>query len=110
MMAEDKAQPVPTDISQMSPNDLHALIEKEGKNFVQQTEEGDIDINEYLASEQFDLPRLLNLFFAFEYFHRAGSKQANFDSRYGLLYELVYAELGKLLGTQLYGPEYVIGL
>jgi len=109
-MAEEKALPTPKHLAQMSADELHALIEKEGKNFVEQTEDGDISINEYLASENFNLTRLLNLFFAFEYFERGEPKQKTYDARYGLLYELVYAELGKLLGDDLYGPEYVIGL
>jgi hypothetical protein len=110
MMAEEKAVPTPKNFTQMSADEMHALIEKEGKNFITQTEEGDINLNDYLASESFDLTRLMNLFFAFEYFERGESSQKNYDGRYTTLYELVYAELGKLLGDDLYGPEYVIGL
>jgi hypothetical protein len=110
MMAEEKASPTPKNFTQMSAEDMHALIEKEGKNFITQTEEGDIPLNDYLASEGFDLTRLMNLFFAFEYFERSNPSQKNYDGRYGLLYEIVYTELGKLLGNDLYGPEYVIGL
>lgn len=109
-MAEQN--PTPTkNFTQMSAEELRALIEKEGENFVTQTQDGDIDINEYLASEKFDVQRLLNLFFAFEYFERAdNSPSADYDVRYGRLYELVYNEVGKLLNADLYGPSYIVGL
>lgn len=110
IMAEQN--PTPTkNFTQMSADELKALINQEGENFVTQTQDGDIDINNYFASERFTLQRLLNLFFAFEYFSRAeNSSSESYDARYGLLYELVYHEIGKTLDADLYGPEYIIGL
>jgi hypothetical protein len=109
-MAKEKAVPTPKDFTEMSAEEMHALIEKEGENFVTQTQDGDISIEEYLSSEGFDLARLMNLFFAFEHFERNDSSQKNYDARYASLYEITYAEIGKLLGNDLYGPDYVIGL
>lgn len=109
-MAEEKAVPTPKDFTEMSADEMHALIEKEGENFVTQTQDGDISIEEYLSSEGFDLTRLMNLFFAFEHFERNDNSQKNYDAKYASLYEIVYAEIGKLLGNDLYGPDYVIGL
>ena len=109
-MAEEKAVPTPKDFTEMSADEMHALIEKEGENFVTQTKDGDISVEEYLSSEGFDLTRLMNLFFAFEHFERTDNSQRNYDARYALLYEIVYTEIGKLLGNDLYGPDYVISL
>ena len=106
-------EPTPTkNFTQMSAEELRELIKQEGENFVTQTQDGDISINEYFVSEKFTLQRLLNLFFAFEYFERADNfPSRGYDSgRYALLYELVYHEIGKLLDSDLYGPEYIIGL
>jgi hypothetical protein len=109
-MAKEKAVPTPKDFTEMSAEEMHALIEKEGENFLTQTQDGDISVEEYLASEGFNLTRLMNLFFAFEYFERTENNQRNYNEKYASLYEIVYAEIGKLLGNELYGPDYVIGL
>lgn len=112
-MAEENALPAPKDFTQMSADELHALIEKEGSNFVQQTENGDIGINEYLESEGFDLPRIMNLFFAFEYFERtpSGFEAKSYKSEYAVLYGLLYDRISKFFGDQtIYGPEYIVNL
>lgn len=110
-MAEEKAVPTPKDFTQMSAEEMNSLIKKEVDNFITQTKDGDIAINDYLSAEGFDLARLMNLFFAFEYFERAEmAEEKGYDAQSATLYEIVYTELGKLLGNDLYGPEYVIGL
>jgi len=115
-MAEKDITPTPSsepkDFTSMSADELHNLIETEGKNFIEQTKDGDIQDEDYFASEKFDLTRLMNLFFAFEYFERtSGSEKKNYSPEYSRLYELTYHKVNEYLdGIGLYGPDYIVNL
>jgi hypothetical protein len=117
-MAEKDTTPTPTsspeprDFTTMSADELHSLIETEGKRFVEQTKDGDVAHNDYFATEQFSLDRLMNLFFAFEYFERTdGSEKRNYPPEYSLLYELTYHKVNDYMGgLGLYGPDYIVNL
>jgi hypothetical protein len=117
-VAEDTANPTPTSqpeeqlFTKMSEKELHALIEQEGRKFVEQTADGDIEPSDYLESEDFSLSRLMNLFFAFEYFERTetGNKSKNYDSKYLELYIEVYEKIKQYMGGDLYDPEYAMKL
>ena len=96
----------------MSESELHALIETEGKKFVEQTADGDITPNDYIEAEDFSLDRLMNLFFAFEYFERTipGDKAKKYDSAYLELYIEVYEKIKQYMGGDIYDPEYAMKL
>jgi hypothetical protein len=104
--------PEPRDFTSMSADELFSLIETEGKRFVEQTKDRDIEIDDYLATEKFNLARVMNLFFAFEYFIRgAGSESKKVPSDYSMLYQLVYEKIDEHMGgIGLYGPEYIVSL
>ena len=105
--------PEPRDFTTMSADELYSLIETEGKRFVEQTGEGDIEPNDYFATEQFDLTRVMNLFFAFEYFGKIGDGPGGkpYPSEYLGLYELTYHTINEYLGgIGLYGPDYIVNL
>ncbi len=101
-MAEEKtnAQPEERDFSKMSVQELHNLVVTEGRNFVEQTKDGDIAIKDYINAENFSLTRLTNLFFAFEYFEKTEHGQSNktYGDEYGELYLAVYDRLNKIMG------------
>jgi hypothetical protein len=115
-MADKDITPTPSsetkDFTTMSADELYNLIETEGKRFVEQTKDGDIDVNDYLETEKFDLERVMNLFFAFEYFTRgAGSESKEVSSYYSPLYQLVYEKIDEYMGNLgLYGSEYIVNL
>jgi hypothetical protein len=117
-VAEDTTNPTPTSqpeerlFTKMSERELHALIEQEGRKFIEQTAEGDIAPSEYIEAEEFSLNRLMNLFFAFEYFERteAGDKARKYDSAYLELYVEVYQRIQTYMGGELYSPEYAMKL
>jgi hypothetical protein len=117
-VAEDTTNPTPTSqpeerlFTKMSERELHALIEEEGRKFVEQTAEGDIEPSDYLEAEDFSLSRLMNLFFAFEYFERtiAGDKTKKYDDAYLELYGEVYQRIKTYMGGALYDPEYAMKL
>jgi hypothetical protein len=109
---EPTSTPEPRDFTSMSADELHNLIEKEGKNFIEQTKDGDINAEDYFASEEFDITRLMSLFFAFEYFERTdGSDNKKYSPEYSKLYELTYSKINEYLGgLGLYGPDYIVNL
>jgi hypothetical protein len=105
--------PEPRDFTSMSVDELYSLIETEGKKFVEQTEDGDIEPNDYFATEQFDLTRVMNLFFAFEYFDKSSSESGGkpYPPQYSRLHELTYHTINEYLGgIGLYGPDYIVNL
>jgi hypothetical protein len=115
-MADKDITPTPSskpkDFTTMSADELYNLIETEGKRFVEQTKDGDIDINDYLETEKFNLERVMNLFFAFEYYTRgAGIDIKEVPSEYSMLYQIVYEKIDEYMGNLgLYGPEYIVNL
>lgn len=88
------------DFTQMSVQELNNLVVSEGRKFVEQTQDGDISFDDYIESENFDLTRLMNLFFAFEYFERTehGNKNKVFAQEYDQLYLAIANKLEKLFG------------
>jgi hypothetical protein len=117
-MAEEPTNPTPTSeaeerlFTKMSEQELHTLIETEGKKFLEQTADGDIEPSDYIEAEGFSLSRLMNLFFAFEYFERtqSGDNAKNYSNEYLLLYIEVYEKIKQYMGGELYDPEYAMKL
>jgi len=115
-MAEKDITPTPSlepkNFTTMSADELYNLIDTEGKRYVEQTKDGDIEINDYLATEKFNLDRIMNLFFAFEYYTRgAGINTKEVPPEYSMLYQIVYEKIDEYMGNLgLYGPEYIVNL
>lgn len=106
------SQPDERLFTDMSDTELHSLIETEGKKFVEQTADGDIAPEDYIEAENFSLSRLMNLFFAFEYFERTddGDTKRNYSDQYQGLYFEVYQRIAQYMGGEIYGPEYTMKL
>ena len=116
-MAEQNSTPAPEkNFTQMSAKELADLIRKEGDNYIAQTENGDIEPEEYLDAEKFTQDRLFSTYFAFEYFLRTEHGKNSEDSpayekvEYLNLYALLHARLEDTLEMNLFGSEYIIKL
>jgi hypothetical protein len=103
------------DYSSMSDKELYELIAEEGAKFVEQTENGDINPLDYYQSEQFTFQRLINLFFAFEYFMRTNhgsqgvyGKELEKHPEWMTLYAMTLDVLRDGSGMELYGDEYIL--
>lgn len=109
-VAEEKPDaPVERDFTKMSVQELNNLVVSEGRKFLEQTKDGDISVEDYIESEDFSLIRLMNLFFAFDYFERTEHGNANktYGTEYLELYTQVYAQVSKIMGdTDIY-PGYI---
>lgn len=110
------SEPTKFDLSRSTPEQLADLIRKEGDNFIVQTEEAGIDEGKYLDEEKFDVERMLNLYFAFEFFDRtdqgraSGISPVNEKYQYSVLYALLHGRIEQTLDMNLFGSEYIIRL
>jgi hypothetical protein len=101
--------PTERDFTKMSVQELNNLVIAEGRKFIEQTKDGDIAVEDYIESENFSLTRLMNLFFAFDYFERTehGNVNKNFGGEYSELYIQVYAQMSKIMGDKDIYPGYI---
>lgn len=109
MADETTNTPTERDFTKMSVQELNNLVVSEGRKFLEQTKDGDLAVEDYIPSENFSLVRLMNLFFAFDYFTRTehGNANKNFGGEYSELYTQVYAEISKIMGDKDIYPGYI---